>query len=78
MNIVINGAGAAGVKEAREKYPFMIAGVELTPIAKPVFDYIVKTGIRKGYTLYQQSDPYDIELAADLIERESVAEPKRS
>ena len=42
----------------------MIAGVELTPIAKPVFDYIVKTGIRKGYTLYQQSEPYDIELAA--------------
>jgi histidinol phosphatase-like PHP family hydrolase len=57
-------ASAAGVKAAREKYPFMIAGVELTPIAKPVFDYIVKTGIRKGYTLYQQSDPYDIELAA--------------
>ena len=65
-------ASAAGVKAAREKYPFMIAGVELTPIAKPVFDYIVKTGIRKGYTLYQQSDPYDIELAATKEELMSL------
>ena len=28
-------ASVAGVKEAQKKYPFMVLGVELTPIAKP-------------------------------------------
>ena len=32
----------AGVKEAQKKYPFMVLGVELTPIEKPEFDYIAK------------------------------------
>jgi len=53
---------AAAVKEAREKYPFMVLGVELTPIEKPLFDYIAKTGTRDGYAAPSQSEPYDIEL----------------
>lgn len=40
---------AAGVKAAREKYPFMVLGVELTPLEKPEYDYIAKTGTREGY-----------------------------
>lgn len=57
-------ASARGVKAAQEKYPFMILGVELTPIAKPEFDYIAKTGTRDGYEPPLQSMPFDIELAA--------------
>ena len=51
------------VKEAQEKYPFMVLGVELTPIEKPEFDYLQKTGIRDGYIAPESSKPYDIELA---------------
>ncbi len=54
---------AEGVKAAQKKYPFMILGVELTPIALPEFNYIAKTGVRDGYQPPIQSTPYDIELA---------------
>ena len=40
-----------GVKKAQEKYPFMVLGVELTPIEKPEFDYIPRPrGIRCTYS----------------------------
>ena len=55
---------AKGVKEAQKRYPNMILGVELTPIEKPEFDHIAKTGTREGYVPLVQSEPYGIELAA--------------
>lgn len=54
---------AAAVKEAQKQYPFMVLGVELTPIEKPLFDYIAKTGTRDGYVAPSQSTPFAIELA---------------
>lgn len=53
---------AAGVKEAQKKYPFMILGVELTPIQKGQFDYIAKNGTREGYALTAGADKYGIEF----------------
>lgn len=53
---------AAAVNEAQKKYPFMVLGVELTPIEKPEFDYIAKTGTREGYVPPIQDHPFDIEL----------------
>ena len=58
-------ASVAGVKEAQKKYPFLVLGVELTPIEKPEFDYIIANGgSREGYEAPQQAEPFDIELAA--------------
>lgn len=60
---------AVGVKEAQKKYPFMVLGVELTPIEKPEFDYIAKTGTREGYEAPTDIPvPFDIELAASKQE----------
>ena len=59
---------AAAVKEIQKKYPFMVLGVELTPVEKPEFDYIAKTGTRDGYLAPMQSAPFDIELAASKEE----------
>ena len=57
-------ASAAAVKEAQKKYPFMILGVELTPIALPEFEYIAKNnGSREGF-IPPACTPYDLELAA--------------
>ena len=61
-------ASAEAVKKAQEKYPFMVLGVELTPIEKPEFDYIQKTGTREGYIPPESSKPYDIELAVSKEE----------
>ena len=58
----------AGVKEIQKKYPFVVLGVELTPIEKPEFDYIAKTGTREGYVAPTQSAPFDIELATSKDE----------
>ena len=52
------------VKEMQKKYPFMVLGAELTPIAKPEFDYIAKSGTREGYIAPECVEPYGIELAA--------------
>ena len=43
--------------------PEMRLGVELTPVAKPHYDYIARTGSREGYVPPVQSEPYGIELA---------------
>lgn len=40
-----------------------ILGVELTPIAKPMFDYIAKHGNYEGYVAPTSQKPYEIELA---------------
>ncbi len=42
-------SSAMAVKEMQQKYPFLVLGVELTPIAKPEFDYKSKHGVRDGY-----------------------------
>ena len=61
-------SSALCVKKMQEQYPFMILGAELTPIAKPEFDYIAKTGTREGYIAPESATPYGIELAASKEE----------
>lgn len=51
------------VSEFQKKHPCIVLGVELTPIEKPEFDYIAKTGTREGYAAPVFSDPFDLELA---------------
>lgn len=51
------------VGEFQKHCPRMVQGVELTPIEKPEFDYIAKTGTREGYVPPIQDKPYAIELA---------------
>ena len=65
-------ASAKDVLEAQKKYPFMVLGVELTPIAKPEFDYIAKTGTREGFVFPSSDKPYDIELAASKEELKAL------
>ncbi len=57
-------ASVKAVKEAQAQYPNLVLGVELTPIEKPEYDYIAKTGTREGYVAPIQSEPFTIELAA--------------
>ncbi len=40
---------AESVNAFKKKFPNIVSGVELTPIAKAEFDYIAKTGTRDGY-----------------------------
>jgi len=54
---------SANFYRLKETCPEMRLGVELTPIAKPWFDYIARTGTRDGYVPPIQSEPYAIELA---------------
>ena len=54
---------AKSVKEFWEAHPEVVLGVELTPIAKPEFDYIAKTGTREGYVAPITDKPFEIELA---------------
>ena len=61
-------ASVRGVKEAQKKYPFMVLGVELTPIEKPEFDHIAASGTREGYEPPETDKPYDIELACSKEE----------
>ncbi len=51
------------VKEFQAKHPNFVLGVELTPVAKPEFDYISKSGTREGFNPPILSKPFDIELA---------------
>ena len=52
-----------GVNEIQKQYPFMVLGVELTPIEKPEFDYIIKNPSHDGYVAPIQEQPFEIELA---------------
>lgn len=54
---------AALVTDFQKKHPNFVLGVELTPIEKPEFDHIAKSGTREGYVAPLQATPYDIELA---------------
>ena len=51
------------VKALQADFPQLVMGVELTPIEKPLFDYIAKTGTRDGFVPPAAPVPYDIELA---------------
>jgi len=55
-------SSAKNVKEFQKTHPDIILGVELTPIEKPEFDHIKKTGTREGYIPPATDKPYDIEL----------------
>lgn len=57
-------ASAGKVKELQSRYPFVTLGVELTPIEKPEFDYIARTGSREGYVAPSLCEPFALELAA--------------
>ncbi len=51
------------VQALQAEFPQLVMGVELTPIEKPEFDYIAKTGTREGYIPPAATQPYPIELA---------------
>lgn len=51
------------VCEFQKTHPQVVLGVELTPIEKPEFDYIAKTGTREGYIAPIINKPFAIELA---------------
>lgn len=53
----------ADVKALQPRFPQLVMGVELTPIEKPLFDYIAQTGTREGFDPPATDKPYDIELA---------------
>lgn len=63
---------AAAVSAVNEKYPFMLSGVELTPIQRAQFDYIRKNGTREGYVLPLDADRYGIELAMTKEEMKAL------
>ena len=42
-------ASVKSVKALQAKYPNMILGVELTPVERPIYEYICKHGTREGY-----------------------------
>ena len=54
---------AADVAALQAEFPQLVLGVELTPIEKPLFDYIAQTGTREGFLPPATDKPYDIELA---------------
>ena len=51
------------VQALQAEFPQLVMGVELTPIEKPLFDYIAQTGTREGFEPPATDKPYDIELA---------------
>jgi len=54
---------AENVKQLHAKYPNMVLGVELTPIERPLYDYICKYGTREGYTVLAAMDDCDFAIA---------------
>ena len=62
---------AKNVLEMKKTYPELMLGVELTPIAKPHFDYMAKTGTNEGYVA-PAGGFYPIELAVTKEELASL------
>ena len=60
------------VKALQAQFPQLVMGVELTPIEKPEFDYIAKTGTREGYEPPIMDKPYPIELAMSKEELKAL------
>ena len=61
-------ASSAGVKATQKKYPCLVLGVELTPIALHEFEHIAKTGSREGYVYPTQCTPCEMELGMSKAE----------
>ena len=53
---------SVSVKEAQKKYPFMVLGVELTPIDVYEYKYIKENGSRTGFSWPAAEMPLPIEL----------------
>ena len=51
-----------GVINAQKTYPFLMFGVELTPIMKPLYDHLKNGGTRANFVPPLSSLPYEIEL----------------
>lgn len=51
------------VKKTQKLYPFVVLGVELTPIEKPQFDYLKNNDTSDGYIPPETSNAYELELA---------------
>ena len=49
----------------KDQFPGMRLGVELTPISKPYYDHVKKTGTREGYVPPLGSEPFGIAMAGD-------------
>ena len=49
----------------KKAFPNMILGVELTPISKPYYDHVAKTGTREGYAPPLGSEPFGVAMAGD-------------
>jgi len=60
------------VKKLSVSSPRVVLGVELTPIEKPMFDYIKIHGTEEGYIPPVCDTPYDIELAVSKDELVSM------
>ena len=65
-------ASVKAVSELKKHCDRVVLGVELTPIEKPEFDHIAKTGTREGYVPPVMSKPYDIELACTKEELKAL------
>ncbi|MBE6919636.1 MAG: PHP domain-containing protein [Ruminococcaceae bacterium] len=63
---------ARDVAALQPQFPQLVLGVELTPIEKPLFDYIAKTGSRDGYEPPATDKPYDIELPMTLSQLKAL------
>jgi histidinol phosphatase-like PHP family hydrolase len=65
-------ASAKAVSERSKTAPELLLGVELTPIAKPHFDYMAKYGSSDGFVFPQSDVPSPIELAVTKEELKSL------
>ncbi len=54
---------AENFQRLKTEFPGMRLGVELTPISKPYFDHVARTGTREGYIPPVQSEPYEVAMA---------------
>ena len=62
---------AENVKRLQAKYPNMVLGVELTPIERPLYDYICKHGTREGYAV--PATMVDCDFAIAYTKEELIA-----
>lgn len=53
---------AENFKRLRDQFPGMRLGVELTPIAKPLYDHLASGGTRENWVPPVSSEPYAVEL----------------
>ena len=65
---------AESVNAFKKKFPNIVSGVELTPIAKAEFDYIAKTGTRDGYipTGSMKNDGIELGQSKEVLEQLGV------